>query len=67
MNVIPSHVLIEAFKTMKHVQSKSKTVCLLCIILFRLGLTILFLDSNLFPSFVDKTAIVPSGLDPSAR
>ncbi|CAF1551321.1 unnamed protein product, partial [Adineta ricciae] len=51
MNVIPSHVLIEAFKTMKHVQS----------------LTILFLDSDLFPSFVDKTAIVPSELDPSAR
>ncbi|CAF3615712.1 unnamed protein product [Rotaria socialis] len=51
MNIIPSHVLIEAFQTMKHTQS----------------LTILFLESALFPSFADKNAIVPNELDPTAR
>ncbi|CAF0771141.1 unnamed protein product [Rotaria sordida] len=51
MNVIPSHVLIEAFQAMKHAQN----------------LTILFLDSSLFPSFVDKNTIVSNELDPTAR
>ncbi|CAF1971934.1 unnamed protein product [Rotaria magnacalcarata] len=51
MNIIPSHVLIEAFQTMKHAQS----------------LTILFIESALFPLFVDKNAIVPNELDPTAR
>ncbi|CAF4274930.1 unnamed protein product, partial [Adineta steineri] len=51
MNVIPSHVLIEALATMKHAQN----------------LTILFIDSDLFPTFIDKNVIVSNELDPAAR
>lgn len=51
MNVIPSHVLTGALQLMKHAQ----------------GLTKLFLESNLFPTFVDKNVILPYELDPTAR
>ncbi len=68
MNVIPSHVLIEAFQMMKHAQSIYQLT--LGFFLYKiccLDLTILFLDSDLLPSFVDKNAIASNELDPTAR
>ena len=69
MNVIPSHVLIEALKMMKHAQSMNhfSLIRFINLISFLLDLTNLFLDSDLFPSFVDKNLIVSQELDPTAR
>jgi hypothetical protein len=69
MNIIPSRVLIEALKMMEHAQSIYRSISSFIFNrnIFFVDLTILFIDSDLFPLFIDKNTIISHELDPTAR